>query len=431
VHGTTAHRSIFFSGSNAWLLLFVFNSIVIQMVLGQDSVIVRFSSIYWALVLPAMMIPRQSLGQMVRVLRGPGIALLAFLVCAGTFHLARGDVQTVAQLFLLVWMIAWCACESVRITTADFVKVFVGSIVLGALVALFTDLNPWGLFPRQTTAAYGAWRVSFFPHVANSAILSLIAFMFLTRNASIARHYKAVLALCIYFILFGFVRTVLVASVLYLSLRIIYAMTRTVTPRFLFGSSLIIAIGAIACELSIGPVLEMLQGYPLASRLFLRGETGLDPSAIYEQLYRPWLWKEHFSIFASSPHFMGLGTFRLLDHVSYNLVPGLDASGSESFPTRLLAVYGLPTLFLAAYLLAQLWRRARANDAWACACFPAIFFMMMNWGSVFHPTNVMFVLFFLLLKGERAVADHPSNPVPQVSLTGFGSKGPEHLQTAP
>ena len=102
---------------------------------------------------------------------------------------------------------------------------------------------------------------------------------------------------------------------------------------------------------------------------------------------------------------MGLGNFNLLDHVSGNLLPELQNSGSESFPTRLLASYGSPTLLLLVYLLGQLARVARSGDVWACACFPAIVFTMMNWGSVFHPTNAFFVLFFLLIKGNGALVN--------------------------
>jgi hypothetical protein len=69
-------------------------------------------------------------------------------------------------------------------------------------------------------------------------------------------------------------------------------------------------------------------------------------------------------------------------------------------------VYGLPSLFFAGYVVHELARLARARDAWGCACFPGILFMLMNWGSVFHPTNAFFVLFFLILtRGASALSD--------------------------
>jgi hypothetical protein len=400
----TSYDSVLLSRSNCWLLLFICNSIVMQMVLGQKDVIAPYSLVYWTLVLPALVIPFWFTGELVEVFKGHGRTLFAFLICAGGFHLVRGDFRTVMQLILLAWVMAWCACDTIRISTADLVKIFFASIVLGVLVGFGTDLNIWSLLPGNTPAEYGAWRVSFFPHVANTGVLALIAFMFLTRDVIIAQSYKIALALCVYFLLFSFVRTVFVAFSLYLVLLVVFKAAHVTRPIALFSGSLFVAVGSNVAEIYTVPILEVLQRYPIISRLFLRGQSGLDPEAIYQQLYRPWLWSEHFSMFASSPDWMGLGTFKFLDHVSYNLVPGLNASGSESFPTRLLAVYGIPTVFFLAYLILELGRRARAKDAWACACFPAVIFMMMNWGSVFHPTNVFFVLFFMLLKGTRALA---------------------------
>lgn len=396
---------------NGWLLLFIFNSAAIQTMLGQDDTIVRFSPIYWALVLPALVIPCFAFGEVVRTFFGKSILLLAFLAIAGLYHSARGDFQTIAQLFLLIWVTVWCAGESLRITEYDLVKFFSASVVLGALIALLTNLNPWGFFPGATPSEYGPWRVSFSPHIANSGTLSLIVFMALTRNMESARSHKIVLAACLYFILFGFVRTVIVSCALYLLLLTLYKVLRSRKPAVLFGGALIVTAGSVACEWLANSMLQKLQWLPFVSRILLRSQTGLDHSSIYEQLYRPWLWSEHLSIFASSPHLMGLGTFNLLDHVSHNIMPGLDASGSESFPTRLLAVYGIPALLFFIYLLAQLGRSARAKDVWACACFPSIIFMMMNWGSVFHPSNAFFVLFFILLKGRDGIEAAQGRPL--------------------
>jgi hypothetical protein len=119
----SSYDSTFPAHSNFWLLLFIYNSIAIQMVLRQQDAIIRFSPVYWVLVLPALLIPLRFTGQIVEVFKGRGRALLVFLICAGGFHLVRGDFRTVLQLFLLVWVMAWCACDTVRISTSDVVKV--------------------------------------------------------------------------------------------------------------------------------------------------------------------------------------------------------------------------------------------------------------------------------------------------------------------
>jgi hypothetical protein len=394
--------------SNFGLLLFVCSSIALQMVLDQQDVIVRFSPIYWALVVPALVIPLWSAGQIIDALKGPAVAVLAFLICAGIFHSMRGDLRAVLQLILLVWVIAWCASDGVRISIGDLVIVFLASISLGILIGFTTDLNVWGVLPGNTYSDYGVWRVSFFPHVANTGILALIVFMFLTRDSVTALSYKLALLLCAYFLLFSFVRTVFVALALYLIARILFRIANITRPAVLFSVSLVLAIGSNIAEMYAVPILEFVQRSQIASRLLLRGASGLDPTAIYQQLYRPWLWSEHFGMFASSPDWMGLGTFNFLDHASHNILPGLGAAGSESFPTRLLATYGLPTIFFLVYLILALGKVARAKDKWACACFPAIVFMMMNWGSVFHPSNAFFVLFFVMLKGTLAISERPA-----------------------
>src|SRR5882757_5696312 len=121
---STSYDSVLSSRSNCWLLLFICNSIVMQMVLGQEDVIVPYSLVYWTLVLPALVIPFWFTGELVEVFKGHGRTLFAFLICAGGFHLVRGDFRTVMQLILLVWVMAWCACDTIQISTADLVKIF-------------------------------------------------------------------------------------------------------------------------------------------------------------------------------------------------------------------------------------------------------------------------------------------------------------------
>jgi hypothetical protein len=392
------------SRRNFWLLLFICNSIVLQMLLGQADVIAQYSLIYWLLVLPALLIPLMFLPGIVTVLGGRARLLLYFVILASGFYLIRGDFRAVMQVFLLILVLAWCACESTRLGTDDVVSIFFASIILGILVFRFTDWNFWGLLPGETPIKYGAWRVSYFPNIANTGTMALFVFLLLTRESAIARSHKIALLVCLYFLAFSFVRAVFVAAGLYLLLRLVFS--RGNRPKFLFCVSLGAGVGLIVAVAYMVPVLEVLQQFPALSRLLLRGKVELDTVAIYQQLYRPWVWSQHFKMFLSSPGWMGLGTFSFSEHVSYDLVPGLPADGTESLPTRLLAVYGLSSLFFGGYLVQELARMARARDAWGCACFPGVVFMLMNWGSVFHPTNAFFVLFFMVLtRGASALSD--------------------------
>jgi hypothetical protein len=393
------------SRRNVWLLLFLCNSLVMQMLLGQADVVVPFSLVYFLLVLPALLFPLKFLPEIAAVLGGRARFLLYFLVLAGGFHLFRGDFRAVMQLFLLVLVLAWCACESTRLSTNDVVRIFLASIILGIFVSQFTDWNFWGLLPEQTPSAYGSWRVSYFPNIANTGMMALFVFLILTRETIIAKTHKFALLVCLYFLIFSFVRSVFVAAGLYVLLRFVFRGSFGKSPRFLFWVSLGTGVGFIVAVAYTVPILEVVQQFPVLSRLLLRGKAELDTASIYQQLYRPWVWSEHFLMFLSSPGWMGLGTFNFSEHVSFDLVPGLGAAGAESLPTRLLAAYGLPSLFFAGYLVSELAQLARARDAWGCACFPGILFMLMNWGSVFHPTNAFFVLFFMVLaRGASALS---------------------------
>jgi hypothetical protein len=394
------------SRRNFWLLFFLCNSVAMQMSLGQADVVARYSLVYWLLVLPTLLIPLMFLPGIITALGGRAHLLFYFLILAGAFHLIRGDFRTVTQLFLLIVVLAWCACESTRLSTDDVISIFFASIILGIFVVIFTDWNFWGLLPGETPSKYGGWRVSYFPHIANTGTMALFVFLLLTRESAIARRHKVALLLCLYFLALSFVRAAFVAAGIYLLLRFVFGGSRGKAPKFLFWVSLGTGVGFIMAVAYIVPILEVLQQFPVLSRLLLRGEGELDTAAIYQQLYRPWVWSEHVQMFVSSPGLMGLGTFDFSEHVSYDLVPGLPADGAESLPTRLLAAYGLPSLFFAGYLVRELARLAHARDAWGCACFPGILFMLTNWGSVFHPTNAFFVLFFMVLtRGASVLSD--------------------------
>jgi hypothetical protein len=77
---------------------------------------------------------------------------------------------------------------------------------------------------------------------------------------------------------------------------------------------------------------------------------------------------------------------------------------------RLLVAYGVPGLLFSIYLIERLRRLALADDRWACACFPALFTLMMSWGSIFHPSDAMFVIFLLIMtKGTTGFASQEAS----------------------
>jgi len=276
---------------------------------------------------------------------------------------------------------------------------------IGAAVTVLTELSPYSFVPGLTVEEFGRWRVSFFPNIAYTGILSLGLFLLLTRNLASATRRPLVLALVTYFLVFSLVRTALIGFVIYLALRWFYQRKREPSTAFLFWVSLLVAVGANILIASSAAIVAQLQSLPLVSEVFLQGKTDLEPEEILRQMYRPYLWAQQIGLFLSSPSLMGWGTHDFYEMTAIPMDDQIIGSGSEALPTRLLATYGLAGVLFIAYLVQRLRALARQQDKWACAAFPAVFLLLMQWGSVFHPTDALFVIFMIMTtKGSRGFA---------------------------
>ncbi|MHB8799679.1 MAG: hypothetical protein ACYDBY_14560 [Thermoanaerobaculia bacterium] len=377
------------------MLVFLCVSLLLAMTIRQEASVVPGSVHYWVIVGSAALLPALSFRRIATRLVGDSWTLLAFLVVAGGWQLARGDARAAVRLALLTWVLAWLSTESATVRARTVGLLFVGLVVVGVVVYARFDLNRWGILPGTSASEYGIWRVSFFPNIAYTGLLSLAAVMILTRDRETARSNRVALAIAAYFLLFCFVRAAFVAAVLYGFLR--WWLSRRNGRRTLVWAPLLTAAGVTLAVAASPVVLERLQDSPFASRLLLRGETTLTREDIYVQLYRPFIWSEHFKIFAASPWMMGWGDFEFDAMKSVALVEGHYELDTVSLPTRLLASYGLPSLLFMGFLIGCLLRNARRGDQWACACFPSVFALMTLWGSSFHPTDAVFSLFLMMV----------------------------------
>ncbi|MDC8758875.1 hypothetical protein [Janthinobacterium fluminis] len=389
---------------NVALLLYLIISLLISMTISQEETPELGSLSYWLLVGAAGLLPFANAASVLRALLGHARPLLLFGLLGGAWHLAAGDMRAVLQLGLMVWVLAWLCCERVHVSTEDLVRLYVVLLAIGVAMWLTTDLNRWGILPATTAEEYGIWRVSFFPNIANTAILSLAMVLLLTRNAALARAHPVVLCIALYFVIFSFVRTALIALALYAAMRWWLGRRRR-SAAGMCAAALLLAVGVNAALATSAYAIEYLQQFPLISRLFLRGESGLSVDEIFQQLYRPWLWWQHWNLFSTSPSLMGWGAFDFVDMQLEELNVGTTPAGNEALLTRLLATYGLPSLFFLYFLGARLHRAAKSRDLWACACFPPIILLMMQWGNIYHPTDANGSLFLLmLLHGSAAFA---------------------------
>ncbi len=401
-------------------MLFITLALLVSMSVTQEEAPEPGSLRYWLLVLPAVLLPLTGLLPMARTLVGRARWLLVFLLSAGAWHLLKGDTRAVMQLGLLIWVTAWISSNAVRLKDEHIVRLYLALVVIGTLVYLATDLNRWGPLPGLTVADYGVWRVSFFPNIAYSAFLSLVVILILTRQRSGLSQHGLVLAVAMYFLVTSFVRTALIALVMYVVLRWWFA--RRPTPARLFWGALLLGFGVNLAIAGSVVVLDFLQQYPITSRLFLRGETQLSTEEIFQQLYRPWLWWEHLQQLAASPSLMGWGAFDFEELKNVALIEGQEQGDTVSLLTRLLAAYGIPGALFTAYLVARLHAAAQALDAWSCACFAPVLLLMLQWGSVFHPSDALYALFVItVVQGSPAFTNAPR---PSRLRRAFPTKAP-------
>lgn len=416
-----AHRSA--AQSNPALLTFLAASLLVQLSVTQEVAPELGSLTYWLLVLPAALLPLTNISAITKTLVGRAWLLLLLMVTAGIWHLAHGDGRAVIQLGLLVWVLAWVASHPSRLAVGDLMLMYKVLIALGFIVYLMSDLNRWGPLPGLTVDEYGVWRVSFFPNIAYTGFFSLAVVLVLTKDMSTMRRHPGTLVIALYYLVFSFVRTAFIALVMYAVLR--WWFQRHPTSRRMFWTALLTAVAFNLAVAGSVFILEIIQNVPLLSRLFMRGESGLSAEEIFQQIYRPWLWWQHLQQFANSPSLMGWGAFDFNVMKSEDLVAGHEEADTVSLPTRLLAVYGLPGLLFSAFLVSELRWLAKRRDAWACACFPAIFTLMMQWGSVFHPSDAMFILFTLMItRGSRAYPiQRPINNLIRIKRTKLAEIG--------
>jgi hypothetical protein len=368
----------------------------------------RGSLAYWVFILPAVVLPLFDVNAILTAFRGPAKLMLAFLVTAGTWHLAMSGLQTVIPIIALVLVTTWISTSRARFSPTDIATVYVLTVAVGAILYATTGSNLWGLLPGQTSplASGTAWRASIYPNIALTGVFSFAVMLVLTRDSQTIKSHLPVLALVIYFALLSFVRTVLIATVLYAAMRLWFVWRPHQSPKRLFWTAIVVAIGVhLAIAFSAVGLVGGLQQYPIVQRLLLQNNADLSPDQILAQIYRPLLWGQHFGIFTGSPWLMGLGEFDIRQVSVLELIPDHPGGGTESFPTRLLAMYGLPAIFFFTLVINGLKRAAAAKDVWACAAFPPLVLFMMNWGGAYHPTTASFAVFMcILLHGRKAFA---------------------------
>lgn len=388
--------------SNKLLVLFLFFSLTFMIFIAQNEIVERGSIKYWLFLFPAILLPFSSIQSVISNVFIKTWPILLMFMFAFACALMRGELETVFRLVLFLLMFAWLERNEVVIRVKTLAFIYIAIVIVSIFVYLFFDINFWGLVPGETKYSDAVWRVSFFPNIANTAFFSLFIFMVCTKDKKTYMENKFVVYLCLYFIIFSFVRTAIISLMIYLLFN--YLFKRVKNKKTLFVSSVLVALVVNLLIAFSTEIIYAIQSSFLINRFLLRGEQSLSYHDIYVQMYRPWVWAQQWNIFMSSPFLMGEGLYNFGELTKSNVSgAGHVDTDSVSLLLGMLAEYGLFAVLFYYYMLRSHYKNAMVLDQWACAIFPIIFLICMQWGAIFHPANAMFIMYFLvLLRGKKA-----------------------------
>ena len=385
---------------NLAMLLFVIISLAVTITIKQEVNPESGSLSYYILIFSAILLPFTNLTLVINALLGRALPILIFGILGIGWNLACGDLTAVKQLAILVWVLGWLSCDRACLVLQDLIWIYIIIVLVGLYIVAQTDMNRWGMLPNTSTYVGEEYRLSFAPNIGNSAIISLALVLLLARDWRIARRNFAVLCLCLYFLVMSFVRTALIALIIYLFMRWWLARKpRTSTKSF--WMAVIVGFGINLLCFCAPFLLLYFQKIEIISLLLLHGSTDLNFNELQLNIYRPLLWSEHLEILWTSPFMMGYGSTDL-SLLSTGII-STENGGNEAQLTRMMACFGLPGVFYTWYFVERLGAASRARDQWAVACFPSFIFLMMQWGNSFHPTDAKGAIFLLIaVHGSQA-----------------------------
>lgn len=385
------------------LVLYLTVSFFVLLFIGQSVNVERGTVLYFLILLPPFIFPLTKLHYIVCNFVYKLWPVLLLLIIALIWGLKKHDLNAIPRLALFLFILSWLEISSLKIRIKTLSYIYLGLIASSLLIAvIIPNLNIWGLIPGSTMAdGIYVWRISFFPNIATTAFLSLFMFFLTTKDKETFTNNKFVTLVAIYFVIFSFVRTAVIAMFAYCF--IYYFFSKMKNKSWLFILSCFAALILNYIVAFSAQIMYHLQTIPMINRFLLRGYHNLSEQDIYIQMYRPWLWKQQITIFLNSPLWMGMGMY---DFGQLNLsIDGgktIEGNDSVSLLLGLLATYGISAILIYFYILYKNFKNSCDLDSWACAIFPIIIFISMQWGSIFHPASGLFVLYFLsLIKGKK------------------------------
>jgi hypothetical protein len=383
------------------LFLLLAWSLTLSFFFGQDGEIERGSMFYFLVILPFLLVPLLHIRSVIFHLAQKVLFISAFSLVSGLWSLINGEASAAFQLFFWAYVLAYISRSDAVISLNSFAKLFIFLIAFGLLVDIFLDINHYGFLASKNYYANESHRLSLYPNIANSGFFAFIFLALFSLNLNVARKYWWILVASLLIALISHVRSIQIAILLYLAFRFFLEINKNMSPRRMLFFSVIFAVLPLFLTNAYGVLYQLSTYSDFLLDFLFRGDSTLSGEGLDNQIFRPLVWAEHWNIFAESDFLMGVGPKQLSELVDLRLTYG----DSVGFLSRLLALYGLPAILFFLQILYWLTSRASQRDTWACAMFPPTFFLMMTWGSAFHPSNGFAMLLLLILIRGRACVD--------------------------
>jgi hypothetical protein len=395
------------SSIDAPLILFLAFSILAEFSITQDDVVERHGVQYWCLMGPPMVLIALNFKNVVLNLVNRCRWITVWALTSSLLLLLHKETDTVPTLFLWACCISMLSGTEKTVSLNHLAVIFIVALFVGVYLDIFTEANKYGLlFQKDYVNEEGvdALRMSLYPNVGYTGLFCFVFIVIFSLNRTVIVRYWWILLLSVILTIISNVRSINIALLIYCSLRLVFARIKTRHVNSLFWICL---FAAVAVPLAVQGY-ELLYAISLKSewllRFLFRSRMDLNSDEISAQVFRPAVWSEHFSIFLKSDLLLGVGPQAACDLVVDRL--NLAAHGSDdtvAFLTKLLAAYGVAGLLFYWQLIAWLRGLSKSGDIWACAAFPALIFLLMSWGSAFHPRDGFSVLILLIMIKGRSM----------------------------
>lgn len=389
-----ALRNSFKIDVNQLFKFFLFIHWLIIWFLPVNKPIEQFSSIYFLKVAPLFLLLISLLFFRYKIRQSFGTVLLivlaAFLIISSLYH---KSVSLLYNALLMVITINLIENYNLKIDIRFLNLLFYLSLFAG-LIAYYLGYNQFHLIPGMSKYLYASdFRVSFFNKVPLCGMFSFLVFLgnFYYNRKGTSR--ILLLSISSYFILFSFVRTIIIIYFIFIIYHIIRTKLKLKFSRWPFFVIVFVSFIFVINNPKIFYNIQKSLSPNTYYLVFKTEKKNLSYEKVKKNMARSIIWQKHMKLLKENP-ILGAGLHRHQDEFS-----DIRSNGTESFITRWLALYGISFLVFIIYLIYRLNNAIIENNDFLFITYIYMFITMLSYGSLFVPYDFLFILSFGILNG--------------------------------